>query len=55
MAGDLVFFHEGDKCGDGDASVSAAGEAVAFEEAAVEPFGNGPGRDVADIGDIARR
>jgi len=45
--------HEGDKLRQGDASVSAAGDAVSAQPAAVEPLADGPRGDVADSGDVA--
>ena len=35
------------------ASIGSLGDPVAVQRARVEPFGNGPRRDVADLGDFA--
>ncbi len=53
MAGDVVFLHEANQVGDGDAAVSAAGDSVAVEELFVEPLADGPACYVTDFGHLA--
>ena len=53
MAGDVVLFHEGDEFRDGDASIPAAGDSVAFQEVFVEPLADGSACYVTDFGYFA--
>ncbi len=55
MAGDVVFFHEGDEVGNWDATVSAAGDAVAIEELFVEPLADRAACYVTDFRYVACR